>query len=650
MILSSKAWFRWRSLRRFLCLTMLSCIVVLIQNAPMSGQNLSVLSSNGVDTLPPEGVSRYGSIETTVVRSPFDGEDLFQVAAPTVTDRSNLKPNDLPVEVRANSVEALLRIEFERFGKNVFERIVNQISPRNANWTAPRSAEVIVSTLNNRPVIQIRSSDRSRPFTIITVTQTDVDFYSETADVLSEEWRTILQNEIDQYEQLSSREWTQRGLRRAIAILIGIIIITVVLGGLHWLMGRKCRSLAQERDAAASEKTARDNSAVQQNVPSTHSQLHGHSDHQIQDSDTTLLQKSDPRSIHQGLIAERARFMRLLQRESTQEQQLKLLKSFQWALLWLMVFVWYCGLIGLTYTLPMITSWRNTLLSEPFRILLIGFVVNLALRLNRTLTHRYISAGQRELSTHSSSTAQRRSLRINTVGSALEGFVSVLILLTGLLFILSTFGLSTRSILAWSAVLGLAISFGVQNLIKDVVNGCLILLEDQFAIGDVVIINDRVGLVEEMSLRSTRLRNPEGQLITIPNSNISEARNLTRLWSRVDFTIEVAYDNDPDKVLALLTRVAQEMYTSPEWGDKMPEPPEVLGIDRLSHSGMLIRVWLITAPLQQWLVGREYRLRVRKVFEVHGITIGKPQWISHNATFGQLAASPGIMEVKSNLG
>lgn len=108
-------------------------------------------------------------------------------------------------------------------------------------------------------------------------------------------------------------------------------------------------------------------------------------------------------------------------------------------------------------------------------------------------------------------------------------------------------------------------------------------------------------------------------------------RNLTRLWSRVDFTIEVAYENDPDKVLQVLESVAIEMYHSPEWQDKLPDPPEILGIDNLSHAGMLVRVWIKTRPLQQWLVGREYRLRVRRAFTQHDIVIGRPQWITYSA-------------------
>ena len=118
----------------------------------------------------------------------------------------------------------------------------------------------------------------------------------------------------------------------------------------------------------------------------------------------------------------------------------------------------------------------------------------------------------------------------------------------------------------------------------------------------------------------------EGQLITIPNSNITDVSNLTRLWSRVDFSIVVAYKNDPQKVLAVLKEVSQSLYDDPLWRDRLVELPEVLGIDHLSWSGMLVRVWIKTMPMEQWSVGREFRLRVRQGFEVHNIHIGKPEF------------------------
>ncbi len=128
--------------------------------------------------------------------------------------------------------------------------------------------------------------------------------------------------------------------------------------------------------------------------------------------------------------------------------------------------------------------------------------------------------------------------------------------------------------------------------------------------------------MENLNLRVTQLRNGEGQLITIPNSNITDVSNLTRLWSRVDFSIVVAYENDPKQVLGVLRQVSKQLYSEPEWRDRLLETPEVLGIDDLSHTGMLVRVWLKTAPMQQWSVGREFRLRVRQAFEANHIQIG----------------------------
>ncbi len=622
---------------RCLVLGCLTCIWVLMQSAIASGQSLSVFDHQ-TGTIPPEGVIRYGSIEAAWVRSPLDGERLFQVAAPTVTDRSNLSAQDFPVEIRAQSVEALLKIEVDRFHRNVLNRLARQFRLWDAGWTVPRSAEVITATLNNRPVVQIKSSDRSRPLTIITITQIDIDFYSETPEVLSEEWRTIVQGEIDKVEELASLATARRGLQWSLAIVVGLIVVLSLFSLLSWLIRRQFRVLQTHREGAiAAAVTPVTPLAAAAHAPSHHAALPIEPAHKMD-----AVRPSQPRSPSRrlGLLAQRARFLEVLKNKPPLAHQLNALKFLQWLLVWLAILSVYGSLIGLTYTLPIVTAWRTTLFREPFKILLIWFAVGVALRINRALAYRRTQA-HKQLPATQCNEDQRKFLRMNTIGGALEGLISVLIVLTGIIFTFSTFGLSTQSVLAWGAVLGLAISFGTQSLIKDVINGCLILLEDQFAVGDVIAIGSMSGLVEEMNLRSTRLRNPEGELITIPNGNIAEVRNLTRLWSRVDFTIEVAYDNDPDRVLTLLNNIAQELYRSPEWRDKMPDPPEVLGIEQLSHAGILVRVWIKTAPLQQWVVGREYRLRVRRAFEAHGIAIGKPQWISYNSPLDLSSARAG---------
>jgi small conductance mechanosensitive channel len=197
----------------------------------------------------------------------------------------------------------------------------------------------------------------------------------------------------------------------------------------------------------------------------------------------------------------------------------------------------------------------------------------------------------------------------------------------GLIATLNTLRIPTRPILAGSAIIGLAISFGSQSLIKDLVNGCLILVEDQFAIGDVIDVGQFSGVVENLNLRVTQLRDGEGRLITIPNSTITEVQNSTRLWSQVDFSIEVAYENDPVQVFAVMNKIAQSLYDDPQWRDVLPSPPQVLGLENLSPMGMQVRVLLRTLPGKQWVVGREFRLRVRQGLEQEGIELSKPRFI-----------------------
>lgn len=183
---------------------------------------------------------------------------------------------------------------------------------------------------------------------------------------------------------------------------------------------------------------------------------------------------------------------------------------------------------------------------------------------------------------------QRRELQASTITGALEGLATVGFISVGVISTLNSFNISTSSLLAGGAILGFAISFGSQSLVKDLVNGTLILFEDQFAVGDVVAIDDDAGVVENVNLRITQIRNTQGELITIPNSAISRVKNMTRLWSRVDFAIEVGYENDIDAVIHLLHQVAQDMYQEDAWKELILDPPEMLGVDQLSHTGMTL--------------------------------------------------------------
>jgi len=180
-------------------------------------------------------------------------------------------------------------------------------------------------------------------------------------------------------------------------------------------------------------------------------------------------------------------------------------------------------------------------------------------------------------------------------------------------------------VLAGAGILGIAISFASQSFVKDVINGCLILLEDQYAVGDVIDVGGASGLVEYMNLRVTQLRGAGGRLTTIPNGSIGIVHNLTKDWSRADFTIDVSYDTDVDLALAVLKQVAEQMQSDPEWQETILDPVSLLGVNRLDHSGIQIVIWIKTQPIKQWGVEREFRRRLKLAFAEHGISIGVPQ-------------------------
>jgi len=170
-----------------------------------------------------------------------------------------------------------------------------------------------------------------------------------------------------------------------------------------------------------------------------------------------------------------------------------------------------------------------------------------------------------------------------------------------------------------------------QNLIKDAINGFLIILEDQYALGDVIAVGNVTGLVEKLNLRITQLRDAEGRLITIPNSEIKIVANLSSRWSRADLSIPVAYQADVDQALKLIETVALDMDKDPQWQEEILETPQVLGVENFSDRGLMIRVWIKTQPLQQWNVSREYRRRLKVAFDQAGIQIPFPQqaiWVN----------------------
>jgi len=201
----------------------------------------------------------------------------------------------------------------------------------------------------------------------------------------------------------------------------------------------------------------------------------------------------------------------------------------------------------------------------------------------------------------------------------LVGLWSVVVIVS-----LDQIGLNVTPILAGAGIVGLAVGFGAQNLVRDVISGFFMVLEDQVRVGDVAIVNGTGGVVEAITFRTILLRDLSGVVHVFPNGTVNTLANMTKEWSGYLMDIGVAYKEDTDHVVAVMRRVAEELRQDPVLGPMILEPIEIFGVDNFADSGVIIKARLKTQPIQQWNVGREYRRRLKKAFDAEGIEIPFP--------------------------
>jgi small conductance mechanosensitive channel len=214
--------------------------------------------------------------------------------------------------------------------------------------------------------------------------------------------------------------------------------------------------------------------------------------------------------------------------------------------------------------------------------------------------------------------------RCATLSSALVDICGIIIAIIAICTILPEFGVNITALIAGLGIAGLAIGLGAQSLIKDLLAGIFMLLEDWYRVGDVVNVAGIGGLVEEIGLRRTVLRDLDGIVHSIPNGEIKTASNFTKGYSRVNLNISVAYGEDLDHVIEVINRVCQKMAEEPGWKADFVSTPRVLRVDNLGHSGIDIKILGDTKPSRQWDVTGELRLRIKRTFDEEGIEIPWP--------------------------
>lgn len=218
----------------------------------------------------------------------------------------------------------------------------------------------------------------------------------------------------------------------------------------------------------------------------------------------------------------------------------------------------------------------------------------------------------------------RRHQRAETIGAGIRSFTSIIVGGIALIAMLSVLGIKASTLLTSAGLLGVALGFGAQNLLRDVIAGTFMIFEDQVGVGDVIDAGVATGTVEAVTLRTTKLRDVEGVVWYVPNGGMLRVGNKSQQWSRAVLDIPVAYDSDIDRAQEVIKRAAREMASDDAWRDVMLSEPEVWGVETLALDSVSIRLVAKTAPLEQWRVSRALRARVKAALDAAGIASPRP--------------------------
>ena len=288
---------------------------------------------------------------------------------------------------------------------------------------------------------------------------------------------------------------------------------------------------------------------------------------------------------------------------------------------------------------PFLAQKSMAILEASLRILLIALVAYVAIRAIRfglgKLEQVLLTWRERE-----DKERIDNEKRVKTLTGMLRTICLTLVWVVVIVMSLDQIGLDITPILAGAGIVGLAVGFGAQNLVRDIINGFFMILENQVRVGDVALVNGTGGLVEAISYRTITLRDLSGTVHIFPNGTVTTLANMTKEWSAYVMEIGVAYKEDTDRVVEIMREVGEDLRQDPQLGKKMLEPIEIMGVDAFGESEVVIKARIKTLPIEQWSVGREYRRRLKKAFDRENIEIPFP----HRTLYMGEASPPWLVK------
>jgi small conductance mechanosensitive channel len=260
------------------------------------------------------------------------------------------------------------------------------------------------------------------------------------------------------------------------------------------------------------------------------------------------------------------------------------------------------------------------LLDHGLRIAVVAVAAYVAIRIGSAAARRF----EREMSVGTGLDVIERTKRARTLGRLIQKTLSVTVTIIAALMVLRELGIDITPALTGAGIAGLAIGFGAQTLVRDVISGFFIILEDQIRVGDSAVVNGQGGLVEEVNLRTMVLRDEQGAVHVFPNGEVKTLANMSKDFAYYVITVGVGYDEDPDRVAGAMKEAGAELMADPDFQPHILSPLEVYGVDAFENDRMTVKGRIKTVPQKQWPVGRELRRRMARLFRERGIEIPIP--------------------------
>ncbi len=525
------------------------------------------------------------SNQSSIVYAPItlDGREIVHIAARKGTS-NNLNQNTIsPLDIRV-----------EMYEENLSQIIATGFNPKTLYVTPAQNKQ--------QTVILVGDTGKLKRSKLMSVTELDAQLHGLSVNDLAGEYSKNIRSKLIKALQERQPASIQRKFFNSLGILAGIILLTALLVFYYKSFGKKGERLQQEEPLLSDSGIDSENAALE--------------------------------------AEENAQMMEYCQKKIIWQRKLNINKLKRWILVISLFLLWVLGLAAITGMFPYTRWLEDWLLTKP---LLLAIILSTILGIKASdVIIDFLFRKILDRESQKSNISARRISRLTTFSNVIKGAITSIWMVLGILWFLEKLHIPIIPILAGAGIVGFAVSFSSQNLIRDIINGIIMLWEDQFIIGDLINVSGTVGVVEHVNLRMTQLRQANGILSTISNSSISIVHNLTKDWSRIVFTVDISPEADIDKALDIVKETACGMQTDEEWKDSVIDPVNVLGVNNISSNGIEIMLWFKTEPGTQFALAREFRRRLKYAFDRENIDIGIPQ----NSL--QLQDSPALRLFTSN--